>query len=51
MDINLQLKYPSQNTVSVLLINNDGPSINRTILEIYKTPIDLVIKKLKKLEG
>jgi len=51
MDINLKLKYPSGNKVSVLSINNDGSSINRTVMEIHKTPIDLAIKKLKKLEG
>ena len=51
MDINLKLKYPSGNKVSVLSIKNYWSSINRTVMEIYKTPIDLAIKKLKKLEG
>ena len=51
MVITLKLKYPSENQVSVLSINNDEPSIKRTVLEIYKAPIDLAIKKLKKLEG
>tara|TARA_Y100001960_G_C14080692_1_gene543506 strand:- start:372 stop:527 length:156 start_codon:yes stop_codon:yes gene_type:complete len=51
MDTNLQLKSPSENNVSVLSINNVEPSTNRSLLKIYRTPVDPAIKKLKKLEG
>ena len=50
MSIKLKLEYPSENRVTVLSINNNKAYIHRNVLDIYKTLIDLTIKKLKKLE-
>jgi len=51
MDINLKLKSPSENNLSSLSINNVEPSTKRSLLKIYRAPVDPAIEKLKKLEG
>ena len=50
MIINLQLEYSSENKLKAISNNNNKLYTHRSVLYIYRTFCDLIIKKLKRLE-